>query len=150
MMEMVNSENTLKRGKDKMVTIGTLNGGNITITTTPPATPSPYFAYDSNRVITGLYQGSPNILDEGTYTDWNDYDYAEQHDGEYPEKPYSGWTYGGSDVVENYATAIGNFAFDNSDYYVSDVPLSKGITGNITFQNVTRILDNAFLYCSTI
>lgn len=27
----------------------------------PVATPSPYFTYDSNRVITGLYQGSPNI-----------------------------------------------------------------------------------------
>lgn len=79
-----------------MVNINTLNGGNIAITTTPPATPSPYFAYDSNRVITGLYQGSPNIY----------YD-----DGE-----YTGWTYGGSDVVENYATSIGDDAFNDYDY----------------------------------
>ena len=82
-----------------------LVGGNITITTTPPATPSPYFTYDSNRVLTGLHPGEPNVYEEGTYTDPND--------GE--EKPYSGWTYGGSNVVENYATTIGNGAFDNSE-----------------------------------
>lgn len=52
-----------------MVNINILNGGNITITTTPPATPSPYFTYDANRVITGLYQGSPNTYVEGTYED---------------------------------------------------------------------------------
>ena len=52
-----------------MVNINKLNGGNITITTTQPATPSSYFTYDSNRVITGLYQGSPNIYVEGTYED---------------------------------------------------------------------------------
>ena len=41
------------------------------------STPSPYFAYDSNRVITGLYQGSPNVWAEGTYTDYTDNEYAE-------------------------------------------------------------------------
>jgi hypothetical protein len=38
----------------------------------PPVAPSPYFAYDSNKVITGLYQGEPNIWDEGTYIDYED------------------------------------------------------------------------------
>ena len=92
--------------------------------------PSPYFAYDDNRVITGLHPGSPNILEEGTYIDYND--------GE--EKPYSGWRYGGgSSLVENYATAIGDHAFADGNYTMNSIPPSKGITGNITFQNVTRI-----------
>ena len=104
----------------------------------PAATPSPYFTYDSNRVITGLHQGSPNVYEEGTYTDPND--------GEV--KQYSGWTYGGSNVVENYATAIGNNAF-NDGYYDSDgIPPSKAITGNITFQNITSIGSSAFKCCS--
>lgn len=103
-----------------------------------PVAPSPYFTYDENRVITGLHQGEPNIWKEGTYID--------PDDGE--EKPYSGWTYGGgSNMVENYATAIGDNAFNN-DNYDSGIPPSKGITGNITFQNVTRIGDDAFYACS--
>ena len=81
----------------------------------PPAEPSPYFAYDSNRVITGLHQGEPNIQAEG------------------------GWTYGGSDVVENYATAINDNAFNDGDYIMGGIPPSKGITGSITFQNITSI-----------
>ena len=73
----------------------------------PPTAPSLYFVYDSNRVITGLYQGEPNIWVEGTYSDPYD-------DGE--EKQYSGWTYGGgSDMVENYATAIGDNAFNDEE-----------------------------------
>lgn len=107
-----------------MININKLNGGDITITTTPPATPSPYFTYDSNRVITGLYQGSPNVQEEG------------------------GWTYGGSNVVENYATAIGNDAFNDVSYAEYDVEPSKGVTGNITFQNVTSIGEWAFYYCN--
>ena len=89
----------------------------------PPATPSPYFTYDSNRVITGLHQGSPNIQEEG------------------------GWTYGGLNVVENYATAIETYAFYDGDYSTIGIPPSKGITGNITFQNVTSIGEGAFYYC---
>ena len=89
------------------------------------AEPSPYFTYDSNRVITGLYQGSPNIY---------------YNDGE-----YTGWTYGGgSNVVENYATAIGDYAFDNSNYNMGGIPPSKGINGNITFQNITSVGEMAF------
>lgn len=90
------------------------------------STPSPYFAYDSNRVITGLYQGSPNIQGEG------------------------GWTYGGSNVVENYATAIGNFAFDDALYFYEGVLPSKAIAGNITFQNITSIGKRAFSGCSDL
>ena len=124
-----------------MVTIGTLNGGNITITTTPPATPSPYFTYDSNRVITGLYQGSPNVYEEGTYYDYNDEE----------EKSYSGWRYGGgSNLVENYATAIGNNAFSDTRYISDEIPPSKAITGNITFQNVTSIGTHAFFFCENL
>lgn len=63
-------------------------------------------------------------------------------------KPYSGWTYGGSDVVENYATAIEEDAFYNNNYTIMDIPPSKGITGNITFQNVISIRPSAFQYCS--
>ena len=88
----------------------------------PAATPSPYFTYDSNRVITGLYQGEPNIQGEG------------------------GWTYGGSDVVENYATAIGDYAFNDVNY-ADGIPPTKAITGNITFQNITSIGEVAFNYC---
>ena len=84
---------------------------------------SPYFAYDENRVITGLHQGSPNIQEEG------------------------GWTYGGSNVVENYATAIGNNAFNDVDYAMTKIPPSKAITGNIAFQNITSIGDSAFSFC---
>lgn len=103
------------------------------------STPSPYFTYDSNRVITGLYQGSPNVLEEGTY-----YDYVNDE-----EKPYSGWTYGGgSNVVENYATSIGDYAFDDGLYVYNGTPPSKGITGNITFQNITSIGTCAFQGCS--
>ena len=87
------------------------------------STPSPYFAYDSNRVITGLYQGSPNVYEEG------------------------GWTYGGADVVENYATAIGDNAFNDHDYDMGDTLFSKAISGNITFQNITSIGDYAFANC---
>ena len=94
---------------------------------TPPAAPSPYFMYDSNRVITGLYQESPNIY----------YD-----DGE-----YTGWTYGGSNVVENYATAIGDYTFDDTGYQDIGIPPSKGITGNITFQNITSVGAGVFFYC---
>lgn len=90
----------------------------------PAATPSPYFTYDSNRVITGLHPGEPNIQGEG------------------------GWTYGGSNVVENYATAIGDNAFDDTRYAQEGTPPSKGITGNITFQNVTSIGLGAFAYCT--
>ena len=92
----------------------------------PPVAPSPYFTYDSNRVITGLYQGSPNIQEEG------------------------GWTYGGSNVVENYATAIGDNAFNDIDRASYGIPPSKGIIGNITFQNVTSIGDSAFSYCGSL
>ena len=119
-----------------MITINKLNGGDITITTTPPAAPSPYFAYDQDRVITGLYQGSPNVHVEGTYHDYDD--------GE--EKSYSSWTYGGSDVVENYATEIGDNAFDNVSYVFGGTPPSKAITGNVTFQNIISI-GNAAFYC---
>ena len=65
------------------VHINTLNGGNITITTTPAATPSPYVTYDSNRVITGLYQVSPNILKE---TRWPE---EEGVDTDIPEEEWS-------------------------------------------------------------
>ena len=107
----------------------------------PAAAPSPYFTYDSNRVITGLHQGEPNIWVEGTYSDPYD-------DGE--EKQYSGWTYGGgSDVVENYATAIGDNAFNDEDYS-SGIPPSKGITGNITFQNIMSIGRAALQYCTRL
>ena len=111
-----------------------LVGGNIVITTTPAATPSPYFTYDSNRVITGLYQGSPNVYEEGTYYDPFDEE----------EKPYSGWRYGGSNVVENYVTAIGDYVFEDSGYGIEGIPPSRAITGSITFQNVTSIGDSAF------
>lgn len=51
-----------------------------------------------------------------------------------------GWIYGGgSNLVENYATSIGDSAFDNGNYIMLGIPPSKGITGNITFQNVTSI-----------
>jgi len=106
----------------------------------PSAAPSPYFTYDSNRVITGLHQGIPNEWVEGTYIDYND--------GE--EKPYSGWTYNGSDVVENYATAIGDYAFDDGVYAMMNIPPSKAVTGNITFQNVTSIGEAAFRFCSSL
>lgn len=102
-----------------------LVGGNITITTTPSVAPSPYFTYDSNRVITGLHPGEPNVRTE------------------------DGWIYGGSNVVENYATAIGNSAFNDVDYF-DGTPPSKGITGNITFQNVTSIGEEAFCYCTNL
>ena len=89
----------------------------------PPSEPSPYFVYDSNRVITGLHQGEPNIQGEDGY-----------------------WTYGGSDVVENYATEIGDNAFDNVSYVFGGTPPSKAITGNVTFQNIISI-GNAAFYC---
>lgn len=92
--------------------------------TQPAVEPSPYFTYDSNRVITGLHQGEPNIQGEG------------------------GWTYGGgSDLVENYATTIGDNAFNDNSYVNSGIPPSKAITGNITFQNVTSIGNSAFRFC---
>ena len=47
-------------------------------------------------------------------------------------------------MVENYATAIGANAFDDIIYNMDSIPPSKGITGNITFQNVTSIRMYAF------
>ena len=79
-------------GEPIVLTVNQMVGGSISVVTTPPASPSPYFAYDSNRVITGLHPGEPNVQVEG------------------------GWTYGGSNVVENYATAIGDYTFDDTGY----------------------------------
>lgn len=101
---------------------------------TPPAIPSPYFAYDENRVITGLYQGSPNIFVEGESID------------HFTQEPYqySGWEYGGSNVVDNYAMAIGNNAFDDTLWNEYQMPPSKGVTGSLSFPNVTYIGSGAF------
>lgn len=133
-----------------MVTIETLNGGNITITTTPPATPSPYFTYDSNRVITGFVQGSPNTYVEGTYEDGeNGYEDTETGEWISDEIPYSGWIYGGSNVTDNYALGISGRAFCDDDYANGDSEsrVSRGVSGNISFPNVTSIGDSAFSNC---
>jgi hypothetical protein len=78
MMEMVNSENTLKRDKDKMVTIGTLNGGNIVIIaggSTPSGHTDTRVTYTSESGLpdwSGEIEGTltsssiPNILDVET------------------------------------------------------------------------------------
>ncbi len=118
------------------MTIGRMHIGNCSFqigasgSGSSEPTPSPYFMYDENRVITGLYQGEPNIrtIDGGGAVIY--------------------WTYGGSNVVEDYATAIGNNAFNNGDYVMTSIPPSKEITGNITFQNVTSIGSSAFNFCS--
>lgn len=116
-------------GEPIILTVNQMVGGSISVVTPPTVSPSPYFMYDSNRVITGLHQGEPNVYEEGTYTDWS---------GE--ENQYSGWTYGGGlNLIENYATAIGDNAFNDGNYSMMNTPPSKGITGNITFQNVISI-----------
>jgi hypothetical protein len=93
---------------------------------TPAATPSPYFTYDSNRVITGLYQGSPNIWNNETET----------------------WEYGGSDVTDNYALGIANGAFNNYDYSEFGTPPAKAVSGSLNFPNVISIGESAFSYCN--
>ena len=93
---------------------------------TPPPTPSPYFTYDSNRFITGLYQGSPNIWNSETET----------------------WEYGGSDVTDNYALGIADNAFNNSAYYESGTPPAKAVSGSLNFPNVISVGVTAFMYCN--
>lgn len=51
-------------------------------------------------------------------------------------------------MVEDYATAIGDQAFENSAYLVDYIPPSKAIDGNITFQNVTSVGVSAFDNCN--
>ena len=53
-------------------------------------------------------------------------------------------------MIENYAMAIGNNAFDDNDYVWYEIQPSKAITGNITFQNVTNIGTYAFQYCYSL
>ena len=53
-------------------------------------------------------------------------------------------------MVENYATAIEDYAFDDNIYTLEYIPPSKAITGSITFQNVMNIGEYAFWYCSSL
>ncbi len=53
-------------------------------------------------------------------------------------------------MVENYATAIGESAFDDANYFMMGIPPSKKIFGNIIFQNITSIGNWAFRYCNNL
>ena len=89
-----------------------------------PAAPSPYFEYDSNRVITRLYQGSPNIGNG------------------------DGWEYGGGpDLTDSYALGIDNSAFADVVHVYMGESVSIGVTGSLTFPNVEHIGYGAFYVC---
>lgn len=97
----------------------------------PAAAPSPYFKYDSNRVITGLYQGSPN-------------NYVERVN--HMEETEQGYEYTGSDVTDSYALGIAAGAF-NSMYWAY-YAINVGVSGSLNFPNITSIGDEAFCNCS--
>ena len=106
-MEMVNSINTLKRGKTKMVTIGTLNGGDITITTggsAPASHPETRFTLEGGTVETYNITETLDrqwMIDNGYYVPYND----ETGEGNYWIKTIT------QADIGNTVTSIGSSAF---------------------------------------